>query len=749
MATIDDEIEEKKEAVRKAEMRYQEALRGGYGAAQAGLELETLRNDLSSLEKQKQNPQPQAQPKKERKPSKLEQAAMASQSSRQLGNEANANQIIQKHLDSSTYFGKSQEKPRTREDILKDLNEARAKGDVNKIKELEAELRGSPINVNTGSSDTGEADQPTGTPAAPQNTQGSQPAQGSQSQTTQQQPAQNQGQIESNYYTQYYGHDIHNNGAIPFQGKKPEDDKNKKDDKGEEEGDDPKDRTGFLKNFSLLGNVLGARNPNNVLFDRRDTMRGLADEATNMAATLGMQGQSWRQEANRNPYSEASRKTTETNRQQIGANVTANSMAGNSQVGLVRMNNPMDINAEEQKRAEARRLADERQEKQRTTEGQARAYLGEAQQLDTQARNYKGDEEESKRLSLGNGTGTSTTEKDETKKTDENTEETPTTEETKTEETQPEPQEDLGEGGKQNILNYLDGSSVRRTTSASNPEVAKGWIVSENANGEITVKEDPRYNRGNPSQYTDIPAYTAEDEKKVRAVAAKHPEYGRQEGETQDQWTDRVNKSWRGGNIGTKEFDKNQGQIQQYACGTKNAKPGYAIVGENGPEIVKMKGGEEVIPNDRAERIISDERMKFIKTCFDLGLGIIPEDFEWLAKKQGGKYKHNEREYDFFNDDDWADDTDDSVLRGYADHIKNYLYTYIPEAQEIDSSIDPEQEHIGPMAQDIEKVNPACIVETPEGVKTVDTGRLAMMNAGAIGDLARQLRELKEVFING
>ena len=46
------------------------------------------------------------------------------------------------------------------------------------------------------------------------------------------------------------------------------------------------------------------------------------------------------------------------------------------------------------------------------------------------------------------------------------------------------------------------------------------------------------------------------------------------------------------------------------------------------------------------------------------------------------------------------------------------------------------------MAQDIEKVNPACIKETPEGVKTVDTARLAMMNAGAIGDLARQLQDL-------
>ena len=70
------------------------------------------------------------------------------------------------------------------------------------------------------------------------------------------------------------------------------------------------------------------------------------------------------------------------------------------------------------------------------------------------------------------------------------------------------------------------------------------------------------------------------------------------------------------------------------------------------------------------------------------------------------------------------------------------MYTYKPEATEIDPNIDPDEEHIGPMAQDIELVNPACVKETSDGTKTVDTARLAMMNAGAIGDLARQLQEL-------
>ena len=143
-------------------------------------------------------------------------------------------------------------------------------------------------------------------------------------------------------------------------------------------------------------------------------------------------------------------------------------------------------------------------------------------------------------------------------------------------------------------------------------------------------------------------------------------------------------------------------------------------------------------------RELSDLRMKFIKEDYDTDGCCSPEDFIWLAEQQGGKYNHDGRDYDFFNDDDWNDDSDDSVLNGYAEHIRNFLYTYKPEATDIDPEIDPNEEHIGPMAQDIEKVNPACIKETPEGVKTVDTGRLAMMNAGAIGDIARQLRELTE-----
>ena len=175
--------------------------------------------------------------------------------------------------------------------------------------------------------------------------------------------------------------------------------------------------------------------------------------------------------------------------------------------------------------------------------------------------------------------------------------------------------------------------------------------------------------------------------------------------------------------------------VPGYNCGTDNAKPGYAIVGEEGPELVKMKGGEQVIPTSDTEKILCDMRMKFIREDLDEGRGLQDYDLNWLLKQMGSKYEHEGQEYDYDSDDGWTED----ILKGYADHIKNYIYNYKPEAQSIDSRIDPNEEHIGPMAQDIEQVNPACVKENEDGIKMVDASRLAMMNAGAIGDLARKL----------
>lgn len=101
---------------------------------------------------------------------------------------------------------------------------------------------------------------------------------------------------------------------------------------------------------------------------------------------------------------------------------------------------------------------------------------------------------------------------------------------------------------------------------------------------------------------------------------------------------------------------------------------------------------------------------------------------------------YNDEDLDIDDDKDW----DEDIMEGYADYIRNYYYTYKDIAKAVDPSIDTEQEHLGPMAQDIEKVNPACIKETEDGIKTVDTQRLAMMNAGVIADIIRRLDALEE-----
>jgi hypothetical protein len=144
-------------------------------------------------------------------------------------------------------------------------------------------------------------------------------------------------------------------------------------------------------------------------------------------------------------------------------------------------------------------------------------------------------------------------------------------------------------------------------------------------------------------------------------------------------------------------------------------------------------------------RVVSDEDLK------DFGQGLDLEEVAREIVQNGGPYNEREVRYlvkaagelspihNFDRDGEyWTDDT----IEKYAAHIQNALYKYKPEATKIDPDIDPEQEHIGPMAQDIEKVNPACVVETKEGVKTVDTGRLALMNAGVIAQLARDVKEL-------
>lgn len=145
--------------------------------------------------------------------------------------------------------------------------------------------------------------------------------------------------------------------------------------------------------------------------------------------------------------------------------------------------------------------------------------------------------------------------------------------------------------------------------------------------------------------------------------------------------------------------------------------------------------------------VISDEDCKTIHSCCDLknvakhiiekGPPFNAREAEVLAIVAGDM----DADHSFDEDgDNWTDD----VLGKYADFVHNFVYTYNDEAKKMDPSIDTKQVHIGPMAQDLEKVNPSTVVKDPKtGYLKVDTGRLALMNAGAIADLAREVQELK------
>ena len=89
-------------------------------------------------------------------------------------------------------------------------------------------------------------------------------------------------------------------------------------------------------------------------------------------------------------------------------------------------------------------------------------------------------------------------------------------------------------------------------------------------------------------------------------------------------------------------------------------------------------------------------------------------------------------------------DVDEAVLEQFANHCYNHLYTYKEEARALDENIDTKTPQVGPTAQEIEKINPAAVVEDPEsGAKFVDTQKLTMTLAGAIGELARKVRRME------
>ena len=465
---------------------------------------------------------------------------------------------------------------------------------------------------------------------------------------------------------------------------------------------------------SVAGAIRGDK-AGNALDSASKTAKEQAQNYRNRSATNQMEAQRAQQIANQNPYSEAGKIASVQNNAENMQTINNTSFAAGTAAARLRKTNAPDVQSQMAREDQQQNVANQRREEANTAQEENTAAEGDAETFSFKSRDLNNDRADSANLSMG------TPEQPEPE--EEKTEETPAeTEETKEEE---QPQPAAEEETKEEEQPQPEPEPEAEKEPEQTPETAgTTW---QNVMNYLTYGNDETsgWNKGTKPGYQEAKAYAE-------------------------------SQGWSPIQASQAEFDGDLGHLQDLV---KAQQPGFyeawqsgsGRVGANGEQINRGDKGDEVIdsattPSD--ERIknvmacLSDQRLKSIREAYDRDGCCSPEDFMWLAAHTGGKFNHNDRDYNFFNDDDWADDNDGSVLNGYAEYIKNYVYTYKPEATEIDSRIDPNQEHIGPMAQDIEKVNPACIKETPEGVKTVDTARLAMMNAGAIGDLARQMQDL-------
>ena len=74
---------------------------------------------------------------------------------------------------------------------------------------------------------------------------------------------------------------------------------------------------------------------------------------------------------------------------------------------------------------------------------------------------------------------------------------------------------------------------------------------------------------------------------------------------------------------------QNNGGYVGYARGTSNAQAGLAWVGENGPELIRFRGGEQVVPNSRLAEEAGGRKYVFAPTYYDDGRSVRRDFEDW------------------------------------------------------------------------------------------------------------------------
>ena len=447
--------------------------------------------------------------------------------------------------------------------------------------------------------------------------------------------------------------------------------------------------------YDNIGNAVKGQPTGNLADVKSKGANAQSQNLRNAAATNQMEAQRAQQIANQNPYAEAGKMASVQNDAENRQNVQKAGVLG-AGAALARKTNTPDVQSQMQREDQQQNVANQRREEEQANQQEATEKGNESEQWQFKSRDYTEDKDQAAALSKG-----------EPAQPEQKPEEPAQPEQKPEEPAQPEqkPEESsMPSGEPQHVINALLGSSKGEDLRSGQADAADkelyDWAISQG-----------------------VKPIQAGQHKNENDVNSWEQEFIANNGEAGQNVIQQLRQGRAGaGNDASRNFSANE--MDQM---NKNM-----TVTNNPPSDARVKD---------IKQCLCDARMKWIKEDWDRDGKPSREDMMWLIK-QNGLFHHNDKDYDPDDYDSWGDE-DGSILGAYADNIKNYVYNYKPEATQVDPNIDPNQEHIGPMAQDIEQVNPACVKETPEGVKTVDTSRLAMMNAGAIGDLAREIQDLK------
>ena len=471
--------------------------------------------------------------------------------------------------------------------------------------------------------------------------------------------------------------------------------------------------------YDNIGNAIKGQPTGNLAGVQSKGAKEQAQNLRNASATNQMEAQRAQQIANQNPYAEAGKIASMQNDAENRQNVKKAGVLG-AGAALARKTNTPDVQSQIQRQDQQQSVANQRREEEQANQQEATEVGNLSEQWQFKSRDYTEDKNQAAALSKG--------ESAQPEQKPEQKPEEPAQPEQKPEQTPEQKSEQKPE----------EPAQPEQKPEEPEPQTPETFNANwQNVMNYLTYGNDPTSKWSQPGG-------------KDGGAAQK---YAEAMGWQPLSESDVANAS--------NGFDSSTGELQQIM---KNQRPEFMQAWEEGSGRVKdgkqINAGDEGYeqaaqtntqdavkdpPSDSRvkdiKQCLCDARMKWIKEDWDRDGRPSREDMMWLVKQQG-PFRHNDRDYDPNDYDSWNDE-DGSILGAYADNIKNYVYNYKPEATQVDPNIDPNQEHIGPMAQDIEQVNPACVKETPEGVKTVDTSRLAMMNAGAIGDLAREIQDLK------